>query len=168
MALNKSIKKPKKWPRICMYIALGLIVIAIGLYSYLCAMVYSEFGAMKDYYGEKFDELYSLDSLSGEITDAVVSDVEVAFSYTGNDTEQFGLLSRYCMPDAIKHVFKVDLLASGTAGSERYVWIAYTSKAYDGEGNLVIAGSEDNRCLARLTIETIDGELTVTKILEHP
>lgn len=172
--MQKSMKKPKKWPKICLYMALGLIVVAFGIYFYLCYDIYDEFGATKEFYGEKFDELYSLDSLSSEITDAVMDDVKEAFSYMGTETEQFGPLSRYCIsteyfPDAVKHEFTVDLVASGTSDSEKYMWIAYARTAYDADGNIeTLSGTKDERCLARLTIENIDGVYTVTEILEHP
>lgn len=173
MIEKKTITKRKRWPRVCLYLALGLIVFAVGLYVYLCRSIDAEFDAYEDFYGEKYDELFSLNSADSDITDAVLADANKAFAYIGADTADFGELARYCtdtqdFPTADRCDYTLDLMASGTDKNGSYVWVAYTLRVYDKDGNLLTAsGSEDARILSRWTVQGLDGAWTVTEILEQ-
>ena len=174
MALYKTGKNPKKWPRICLYIAIGLIVFAIGLYVYLCQSINAEFESYKEFYGEAYDELYSLSNADKDVRSEIHALGKEAFEFLGTQEEcdAFGKLSRYCvnltqMPEAARCGYTLDLIASGAQGDVGYIWVAYTQTVCDAEGNVLSSvGTEDARCLSRWTIQKIDGKWTVTDTQE--
>lgn len=174
MIQKKPREQRRKWPRICLYLSIGLIVFAIGLYIFMYCSINAEFGALEGFYGEKFSELFSITTADKDISDAVLADAKKAFAYIGADTAQFGKLARYCIdtdsfPTAVKCDYTLDLLASGSDKNSSYIWVAYTMRVYDKDGNLLTAsGTEDERILSRWIVNKIDGTWTVTEILEHP
>lgn len=176
MKLRQNVVNAKKWPRYCIYAALGLLALALILFLIYCFSINSEFGGMRDYYGESFDELYVINTVDGDLTDPIVKQGRKALKFIGSEQEceAFGLLSRYCTdlrsyPDAAHATGELELLTASVKGNSGYLWVAYFHKVYDVDGELCHgSGTEDERILSRWTIEKIDGTWTVTKILEHP
>ncbi len=176
MPIKKPMKKHNKWPMICLYISVALILFAIGLYIYWCQSLKAEFGYAKDFYGDTFDELFRLGSMDSDISDPIMEDGKNALTFIGADADcdDFEALSRYCVrlsdfPEAASCSYTLDLIASGMKKTYGYLWVAYTQRAYDANGILLTAsGTEDERILSRWKIEKIDGDWTVTEIWEMP
>ncbi len=176
MKLRQNQVKSKKWPRYCIFASLGLLALALILYLTHCFMLNSEFDGVRDYYGEHFDELYIINTVDDEITDPIMKQGRTAMNTVASkqECEAYGLLSRYCTdltsyPDAVRTTGEMKLLTASVEGNSGYLWVAYYLSAHDAQGALCwSSGTKDERCLARWTIEKIDGIWTVTEILEHP
>lgn len=173
---RKQTQTKKRWPRYCFIAAAVMVLIAAVLYFWLYASIDSEFSGVSSYYGEHYEELFKLQTPDGDVKEEILSQASAAFRFIGSEAEcaSFGILSRYCarrevFPEAARAEVELDSLAGKTGETEGYLWVAYTYRLYDAEGALLSAsGSEEQRILARWTLEKIDGSWQVTEILEHP
>lgn len=176
MKIQKTPQTAKKWPKYCLIAAVASLVLCIVLYFVQCFMINSEFAFLKDYYGETFDELYSINMEDSSLTDPIVKQGRAALKFIGTEDEcdDFGLLSRYCTdlafyPNAVRATGEMKLITAAVKGNSGYLWVAYYQRVYDADGNLCRgSGSKDERILSRWTIEKQNGVWTVTKIWEHP
>ncbi len=175
IAPRKEVKK-KTWPRVCFGAAAALVLFALVLYVVYTSRISGEFGDVRSYYGETFDELYELKTLDKEISEPIMAQAEEAFSAIcpEEETEKYGLLSRYCTklesyPRAAQQEHELELLCGGVSGDSGYLWVAYWNRVTDAQGTPVHgSGSEDRRILSRWGIRKLDGQWVVTEILEHP
>ncbi|MBR4866733.1 MAG: hypothetical protein IKU11_08590 [Clostridia bacterium] len=129
---------------------------------------------VKDYYGDSYQELLRPTPLAGYIAGKqVISQADKAFSsFLDRESAEacFGMLGRYCIhsdsyPEAIRQTHNLRMLAAHTNHDSGYVWVRYTSKAYDREG-IMVTGSSN--VYSRWTLERQDGIWVVTSIQEHP
>lgn len=176
----KKIQKPirtKPWIRYCFMAAAGLLLLAAVLYGWMYMSIDREFGFSKAYFGEVYSELFELKSPDKTMKKTVETQAEEAFSFVGSRQEaeeRFGALAGYCAlveqyPEAVSVDFTLDILAGDTEGNTGYLWVAYTQRIYDAEGELLAAsGSEDHRCLARWTVQKTEGVWQVTEIRQNP
>ncbi len=173
MNLKGKTQKKKKWPLYCFYAAIAMVVLAGILYFIYCQSISSEFSHNEEYFGEEFDELYSLSNIDSDIADSIIGMGREALRTIGSG-ESFGLLERYCIepevyPNAARVEAEIEGIAGGTEGDTGYLWIAYHQAVYDADGNTVTAsGSKDDRVLSRWSIAKINGAWTVTEIKEKP
>ena len=173
---KKQPQSKKRWPRYFFIAAAVMVLIAVVLYFWMYASIDREFSAMSSFYGEHYEELFKLQTPDKDVAEEIMGQAEAAFAFIGSekDCESFGTLGRYCakteyFPEAAKAEFELEQLAGKTGESEGYLWIAYTYGLYDANGELISAsGSENQRILARWSIEKINGCWQVTEILEHP
>ena len=100
---------------------------------------------------------------------------EEAFSDVDSNRDEamqkYGLLHRYgftedSYPDAVSETHSLQLWSCRFSGSTGYMWIYYSSEAYDSNGDIT---SGSWRATALWTLEkNTDGEWVVTHIKEHP
>lgn len=166
MAIKRTSKQKPKWAKICLYISLALIVFAVGLYIYFRTSISSEFGYAKGFYGDTFDELFSMASIDSDISSPILAEARSALTYIGTDTESFGELARYCPGEgADKATCTLDFIAGGMEKGIGYLWVAYTQQIFDADGTQIASyGSEGQRVLSRWTIKMLNGVWTVTEI----
>ena len=172
----KNTQTKKKWPRYAFIAALAMALIAGALYLWMYVRIDREFFPVSDYYGAYYEELFALTAPESDMKKALAADGEAAMDFIGTEEacEAFGLLSRYCTkeedyPQAQRVESELEVLAGKTEGTKGYLWVAYTQRIYDAEGNLLSAsGSGEARILARWAVEKIDGSWQVTEILEQP
>lgn len=127
----------------------------------------------EDFYGkETYAELKKACSAEDlEALQPVLDLAEEAFSYLGNDDdeahEKFGKLGRYSISH--KGLFSethiAEFITARLEDNDGYMWIIYSQAGYNKDGE-VLCGSGSVK--SRWTLEKIDGEWVVTKILEHP
>ena len=169
--------KKKTWPKVCMILALVMIVFAGALYVIQGVNLTDEFGFTKDYYGAAYSELFRLTTPKKEMQESVLAQANEAFAFIGTEAEakeRFGELAGYCAilerePEAATVDYTLDLIAGKTEKDSGYLWVAYTYRLYDAEGELLTAsGSEDSRVLSRWTVKKTADGWTVTEIKEHP
>lgn len=169
--------KKKTWPKVCMVLALVLVAIAGVLYVIQGISLTDEFGFTKDYYGAAYSELFRLTTPKKEMQETVLAQANEAFAFIGTEVEakeRFGELAGYCAilerePKAATVDYTLDVIAGKTEKDSGYLWVAYTYRLYDAEGELLTAsGSEDSRILSRWTVEKTETGWTVSAIKEHP
>ncbi len=172
---NKALKR-KKWPLYCFYAAVAMLLFALVLYFVHSNSLSNEFGDTERWFGEQLDEIYDLHDIDDDITEPLLKQGKEALSFIGTKEEcdAFGLLSRWCIsldyyPDADSVKATLDCIAAKAEDDTGYMWVAYTQKALDKNGELVCSsGSKDERILARWSIEKIDGKWCITEIKEGP
>lgn len=169
--------KKKTWPKVCMILALALIAFAGVLYVIQGVNLTDEFGYTKNYYGAAYSELFRLTTPQKEMQESVLKQANEAFAFIGTKAEaeeRFGELGYYAgeldyYPDAVSVEYTLDLIAGKTEKDSGYLWMAYTYRLYDAEGELVTAaGTAESRILTRWTVEKTETGWTVTAIKEHP
>lgn len=174
--IKKPIAERKKWPRYCLYAALGLLVLAGILYVIYCQQINSEFGHNEKYFGEQFDEIYALNHVDEDLLEPLLKQGRAALRFIGTKEQcsQFGVMSRWCVdtqyfPEAHTVKSGLDCITAKLNGKSGYMWVAYWQKVTDENGELVCAsGTEDERILARWKLEKIDGKWTATSSDEAP
>ena len=84
-----------------------------------------------------------------------------------NAESQFGKLGYLCVTDdeAVSEKHKLDFIAADFSKGKGYIWVKYSSEAYDEKGELTY-GSKDG--LARWELEKINDDWMVTSTKEHP
>ena len=173
MSIRNNTKEKPKWVIYCFFAAIILAMVAAGLYFSYRQSISSEFGHNEAYFGEAFEELYSMSETD---TDFVQPSIDKAYQALTNigEGEEFGVLSRYCIdpslyPEAVHVEAELELICVGRDGNEAYAWVAYHQSAYAENGELVTAsGTKDSRVLSRWSLENVDGEWTLTEIKEKP
>lgn len=173
---RKQTTASKRWPRYCLIAALVMVVIAAVLYFWAYFTVDSEFRGVSSYYGAHYEELFSLSTPDKDMKDEILRQGEEALSFIGSKEAcaAFGILAPYCTDTesyegASRVEYTLEHLAGKTDDEGSYLWVAYTQRVYDTDGNLLCAsGSSEERILARWSVEKQDGHWVVTDILEHP
>ena len=174
---QKQTNKKKPWVKYCFIASVALFAIAGILYISQGVLLSREFGWAKEYHGAAFEELYRLTTPDKDMKESVLAQAEEAFAFIGTEEEaeeKFGVLERYCSEtddfSATASVeYTLDLIAGHTEEGEGYLWVAYTYRLYDAQGELLSAsGTEEERCLARWTVEKVGESWQVTDIQEHP
>lgn len=165
--INRNTKTSKKWPKYCLIAAVALLVFALSIFLYHCLSLRSEFRYAEDFYGDTFDEIYSLDEID-DLFAPLKKEALAAMTALNSDGD-YGVFARYCVEseEAIEVRATLDALVTSTSGSTGYVWVAYTQRAYDENGYVVYEyGTADARKISRWSIEKIDGSWVVTEISE--
>ena len=173
---KKQTKASRRWPRYCFLAALVMVAVAVALYFWAYYTIDSEFSAVSSYYGSRYEELFSLSTPDRDMKEEILRQGEEALAFIGSDEDcaAFGALAPYCTDTesyagASKVEFTLEDLAGKTDGDESYLWVAYTQRVYDADGNLLRgSGSSQERILARWSVKKLDGRWVVTEILEHP
>lgn len=176
MAISgNNTQEKKKWPRYAFMVAIFMAVVAVVLYFWMYQKLNREFSPVSDYYGAQYEELFALRTPNRTMKEELLQAGEAAMKFVGSEAEaekeNFGALTAYCVtqyPDAKRVGITLEDLAGDTEGDKGYLWVAYTRRIYDAQGNLLSAsGSEEARILARWEAEKINGTWQVTEILEH-
>lgn len=165
--MNRNTTQKKKWPKYCLIAAVTLLVFALSIFLYHCYSLRSEFGYAEDFYGDTFDEIYSLNEVD-DFFEPLKKEALEAMTSVGGE-EAYGVFGRYCVDsgEAAEVRATIDALVTSTSGSKGYVWVAYTQCVYDENGNILIQnGTKDARRISRWSVEKIDGTWTVTDISE--
>ena len=173
---KKQAGSSRRWPRYCFIAALGMVAIAVALYFWVYYTVDSEFHGVSSYYGDHYEELFSISTPDQDMKDEILRRGEEAFSFIGSKEAcaAFGILAPYCTDTesyegASRVEYTLEHLAGKNNADRGYLWVAYTQRVYDADGNLLCAsGSSQERILARWSVEKQDDRWVVTDILEHP
>ena len=169
---NKSVSP---WIKYCLMGGVALLIVAGMLYAYRYMSLDREFHYNIKTFGEEtYKEIFSLEDTKDK-AESVMDFAEEAFSFVGTKEEaeeQFGLLSRYSCtdPEATSQEHTLDYIVSKIDDEGGYLWVAYASSFLDPRGESIhLAGTEDQRILARWTVEADEeGKLTVTHVQEGP
>lgn len=107
------------------------------------------------------------------IAQDILNRAEAAFAdYSHTDEENkktYGILSRYATSSSYKAAtaaYSLELLSAHLGTSEGYVWVFYTSEAFDAQGNTV-RGSWNIPSLWKVEKDA-SGTWNVVSIREHP
>ncbi len=175
---GRAVKRNKPmspWIKYCLLGGVVLLIVAGMLYAYRYMSLDREFHYNIKTFGEDtYKEIFSLEDTKSQ-AEPIMELAEQAFSFVGTQAEaeeQFGLLSRYACtdPEAASQEHTLDYIVSKIDDKGGYLWVAYASSFLDPRGESIhLAGTEDQRILARWTVEPQeDGSLTVTDIREAP
>ncbi|MBQ2703934.1 MAG: hypothetical protein IJF58_00135, partial [Clostridia bacterium] len=81
--------------------------------------------------------------------------------------KDFGKLGYLCVTDdeAVTEKHKLKLVAANFSGDSGYIWVKYSSEAYDKDGEVTFGSLG---ILSRWELEKKDNQWVVTSIKEHP
>lgn len=171
---RKQAKPMSPWIKYCMIAAAALLVLAGVLYAVRYISLDREFHYNVKSFGEDtYGEIFALQD-SKDNAEPILELGEEAFSFMGakeEAEERFGLLSRYSVTDnkAASQECSLDYIISKVDEKSGYVWVAYTRSILDSEGQLLSSsGTEDQRILARWSVEKQNDQWVVTRIQEAP
>ena len=125
----------------------------------------------KDYFGNEYKQIIYPTSISDYITSkTILKEADNALSTITNDEtaeKDFGELGYLCITDdqAITEKHKLKFIAADFSIDSGYIWVKYSSEAYDKEGELTYGSFN---ILSRWKIEKKDNNWVVTSIKEHP
>ena len=151
----------------------GVIVLCVllGITALRAAWIYvGNYSCMK-YYGKEYKQVIYPTSISDYITaQKVLKTADAALSTITtyeNAYNQFGELGYLCVTDddAVSQRHRLRLIAGHFAQDEGYMWVKYTSVAYDVDGE-VTTGSWN--ILTKWELEKQDDRWIVTDINEAP
>ena len=154
-------------------IRIGIIVLS----ALLCvavlraALIYYVNYDCKNYFDSEYKQIVFPTSISDYITaQKVLKNADAALSTITtyeNAYNQFGELGYLCVTDddAVSQMHRLRLVAGHFSQDEGYVWVKYTSVAYDVDG-AITSGSWD--ILAKWELEKQEGQWVVTNVNEAP
>ena len=125
----------------------------------------------KDYFGDEYKQIIYPTSISDYITaKKFLKEADNALSTITNNEiaeKDFGELGYLCVTDdeAVTEKHKLKFVAANFSGDSGYIWVKYSSKAFDKDGEVTF-GSLGN--LSRWELEKKDNQWVVTSIKEHP
>lgn len=125
----------------------------------------------KDYFGDDYKQIVYPTSISDYITaKEILKEADNALSTITNfetAEKDFGELGYLCVTDddAVTEKHKLKFVAADFSGDNGYIWVKYSSEAYDKDGE-VTSGSWD--ILSRWELEKKDNKWVVVSRKEHP
>ena len=125
----------------------------------------------KDYFGDEYKQIIYPTSISDYITaKKFLKEADNALSTITNNEiaeKDFGKLGYLCVTDdeAVTEKHKLKFVAANFSGDSGYIWVKYSSEAYDKDGEVTF-GSWG--ILSRWELEKKDNQWVVTSIKEHP
>lgn len=155
-------------------IRVAIIVISLLLLVGVSRAAILYFGNMnpnKEHFGDKYIQVIYPTSISDYLTAKdVIKEAEKSLSTITTDDQaeqKFGQLGRLCITDdkAVSETHDLDFIAANFSGDDGYMWVKYSSQAYDKNGENTY-GSLD--VLSRWELKKIKDEWTVISIDEHP
>lgn len=151
-----------------------LLLLLVFVYARPLSIYFTHSSISKPYFGESYNELLHPTSVAGYIHgNTIISQAEEAFSALTPRQDAyaaFGTLGKYCIhtdsyPNAVMEEHKLRLVAADITQNGGYVWVLYTSRAFDDDGKLATASSD---VLARWGVEKQGNNWVVTSIKEQP
>ena len=125
----------------------------------------------KDYFDNEYKQIIYPTSISDYITaKKILKEADNALSTITNDEtaeKDFGELGYLCVTDdeAVTEKHKLKFVAANFSGDSGYIWVKYSSEAYDKDGEVTFG----SWCiLSRWELEKKDNQWVVTSIKEHP
>ncbi|MCD7785529.1 MAG: zf-HC2 domain-containing protein [Oscillospiraceae bacterium] len=170
--MKKKIRK-RKWTVVTVIVACVLIV-CILIYQFPVYRLLMVCGTLSYYNSDEIAMLLSIGSLSDRIeAQSVLRQADAAFQdckHTDAECDElYGLLSRYATPSeqSASYVkYSLELWSAHLGDTEGYIWVYYSQKAIDSNGDTVSASSQ---CEALWKVEkNEDGVWEVVSIREHP
>ena len=152
-----------------------IIVIACILLFFtglrMAVLYFGNYTPNKEYFGDEYKQIIYPTSISDYITaKEILKEADNALStITNNETAEknFGELGYLCVTDddAVTEKHKLKFISANFSDDEGYVWVKYSSEAYDKNGEVTF-GSWD--ILSRWELEKKGNKWVVTSIKEHP
>lgn len=154
-------------------IRIGVTVLCVLLCATVlrAAWIYVGNYSCKKHYGDEYKQIVYPTSISDYITARKVLKTadEALYTITTDEKayEQFGELGYLCVTDddAVSQMHRLRLIAGHFAQDEGYMWVQYTSVAYDVDGEIT-TGSWD--ILTKWKLKKQDGRWVVTNVNEAP
>ena len=125
----------------------------------------------KDYFDDEYKQIIYPTSISDYITaKRILKEADNALSTItnkGTAEKNFGELGFLCVTDdkAVTENHKLKFIAANFSGDSGYIWVKYSSEAYDKDGEVTF-GAWD--ILSRWQIDKKDNKWVVASIKEHP
>jgi len=158
----------RKFARILL--ALACVLLLAGI----CRTAIIYFGNMypnRMYFGNQYTEIILPTSLEDRfIAREVLNEAETALSTITDEedaVDRFGKLGFLCVTNsyAASETHDLDFIAARFTGRSGYIWVKYSTEAYDKDGTL-LSGSW--RILSRWELIQNEDGWIVTTVREHP
>ncbi|MCD8006462.1 MAG: zf-HC2 domain-containing protein [Oscillospiraceae bacterium] len=170
--MKKKIRK-KKWTAVTVIVAC-ILIFSLLIYQFPVYRLLIVAGTLSYYDSDEISMLVSIGSLSDRIeAQSVLRQADAAFQdckHTDAECDElYGILSRYATPSerSASYVkYSLELWSAHLDDTEGYIWVYYSMKAINSDGDTVSASS---RCEALWKVEkNEDGVWEVVSIREHP
>jgi len=160
--------------RILRIIVIVLCVLLFFALTRTALVYFGNYVPNKAYFGSDYEQVIYPTSIPDYlIAKEVLKKADTALSTITDDKNaegQFGKLGYLCVTDdeAVSEKHKLDFIAADFSKGKGYLWVKYSSEAYDENGEVTCGSGGSEGILARWELEKINDRWIVISTKESP